>query len=49
MKVLKKLELTSSKYRCSLCKTEFKSIGKMQDHMLKAHLLILRNPQASLQ
>lgn len=49
MKVLKKLELTNSKYGCSLCNTEFKSLGKMQDHILRAHLLNLRNPQASLQ
>jgi hypothetical protein len=43
MEVLKNLELTDSNYRCSLCKTEFKSLGKMQDHMLKAHLLNLKN------
>jgi len=49
MKVLKKIELTNSTYRCSLCKTEFRSLGKMQDHMLKDHLINLRNPQVSLQ
>lgn len=49
MEVVKKLELTNSRYRCSFCKTEFNSLGKMQDHMLKAHLLNLRNPQVSRQ
>ena len=49
MKVLKKIELTNSMYRCSLCKIEFNSLGKMQDHMLKGHLINLRNPQVSLQ
>jgi hypothetical protein len=49
MEGLKKLELTNSHYRCSLCKTEFKSLGKMQDHMLKAHLLNLKNLQVSRQ
>ena len=49
MEVLKKSDLTNSKYRCCLCKTEFKSLGKMQDHMLKDHLLNLKNPQVSRQ
>lgn len=49
MKVLKKSELTNSMYRCSLCKVEFKSFGRMQDHMLKAHLLNVKNPEISLQ
>lgn len=48
MKVLKRSELSTSKYECSLCKVHFKSFGKMQDHMLKDHLLNVKNPQISL-
>lgn len=48
MKGLKKSELLNSKYKCSLCKFSFSSLGKMQEHMLKDHLLNLKNPQISL-
>lgn len=48
MKGLKKSELLDSKYECSLCKVGFNSFGKMQEHMLKDHLLNLKNPQVSL-
>lgn len=49
MRVLKRSELTNSIYRCSLCKAEFKSFGRMQHHMLKTHLLKLENPEVPLQ
>ena len=48
MKDLIKSELLNSKYECSLCKSGFKSFGKMQEHMLKDHLVNLKNPQFSL-
>lgn len=47
MSGLKNYESFISKYKCSLCKVGFKSFGKMQEHMLKDHLLNLKNPQVS--
>ncbi len=48
MKVLDNSELSNLRYECSLCKLGFKSLGKMQKHMLKDHLLSVKNPQISL-
>ena len=48
MKDLTKSKLLNSKYECSLCNFVFKSFGKMQEHMLKDHLLNMKNPQISL-
>ena len=48
MKLAKKtesLDLTHSVYECSLCKVDYKSFGKMQEHMLKDHLLNVNDPQ----
>ena len=47
MKVLKNSELSNLRYECSFCKVDFKSFGKMQEHMLKNHLLNVKNPQIS--
>lgn len=48
MKLAKKtesLDLIHSVYECSLCKVDYKSFGKMQEHMLKDHLLNVKDPQ----
>ncbi len=37
MKVLKNSELFNLAYECSFCKVDFKSFGKMQEHMLRDH------------
>lgn len=44
MKLVKKSELDSM-YKCSLCNIGHKSLGKMQEHMLKDHLLNVKDPQ----
>jgi hypothetical protein len=49
MKVLENSEMHNSRYECSLCNVSFKSFGKMQEHILKDHLLNVKNPQISLQ
>jgi hypothetical protein len=49
MKALKGAEFLDSKYECSLCKVSFKSFGKMQEHLLRDHLLSIKDPQISLQ
>lgn len=48
MKDLTKSELLNSGYECSICKFGFMSFGKMQEHILKDHLLNLKNPKISL-
>jgi len=51
MKLVRKSEFLDSMYSmypCSLCKVGYKSFGKMQEHMLKDHLLNISNPQNSL-
>ncbi len=48
MKVLKNSELFNLAYECSFCKVDFKSFGKMQEHMLRDHFLNVKNPQISL-
>lgn len=48
MKVLKNSELSKLRYERSFCKVDFKSFGKMQEHMLRDHLLNVKNPQISL-
>jgi len=48
MEVLKNSEFPNNNYRCSLCKLRFRSFGKMQEHMLKDHLLKAKNVQISL-
>lgn len=48
MIVLKNYELSDLRYECSFCKVDFKSFGKVQEHMLRDHLLNLKNPQDSL-
>ena len=45
MKLAEKSESLDSIYECSLCKVGYKSFGKMQEHMLKDHLLNVKNPQ----
>lgn len=45
MKLVNKPELLDSIYECSLCKVGYKSFGKMQEHILKDHLLNVKNPQ----
>lgn len=47
MKLLKRPELSVSKYECSLCKLDFKSLGKMQQHTLRDHLLNVKHPNFS--
>lgn len=52
MKLAKKtesLDLIHSVYECSLCKVDYKSFGKMQEHMLKDHLLNVRSTIFSYQ
>lgn len=44
---LERPELSISNYECSLCKLDFKSFGKMQEHMLKDHLLNVKYPNFS--
>ena len=48
MKGLKNSELSNLRYECSFCKVDFKNFGKMQEHMLKDHLLNVKNPQIFL-
>ena len=43
MKLVEKSELLDSMYECSVGKVSYKSFGKMQEHMLKDHLLNVRN------
>lgn len=45
MELVNKSELLDSIYECSLCKVGYKSFGKMQEHILKDHLLNVKNPQ----
>lgn len=48
MEVLKNSEFSENNYQCSLCQLRFKSFGKMQEHILKDHLLKFKNIQMSL-
>jgi hypothetical protein len=47
MEVLKRSEPFIKNYQCSLCRLYFKSLGEMQKHMLKSHMLKLDNLQVS--
>ena len=47
MEVLKQSKSLIENYQCSLCRLYFKSLGEMQKHMLKSHMLKLNDLQVS--